>query len=171
MKINMPWYAVYTKNRHERIVNESLIHKGLNTFFPEIQVWSRRKDRKKKIFTPLFPGYVLVEAANMDNETKLIVLKTDGVVLILGKKENSEPLAVPDQQIAAIRRFLQSNLQVFSLASPKIGEPVRIVDGPLAGMEGIVASVDLKNELFIVNIEVLHRAVAVKLAGFKIAKI
>ncbi len=52
---------------------------------------------------PLFPGYLFVEAS-LDNETKLAILKTSGVVRILGKKENAEPLPVPDAKIIAIQR-------------------------------------------------------------------
>ena len=167
----MPWYAIHTKSRHEHKVNTSLTQKNITTFLPEAQVWSSRKDRKKKIFVPLFPGYLFVETPNLNNETKLAVLKTSGVVRILGKKENSEPLAVPDEKIDAIRRFIQTDVQIFNLQSPQVGAAVRILDGPFAGIEGVIISRDAQKELFVLNIEILHRAVAVKLEGFQIKKI
>ena len=81
----MPWYAVHTKSRHEYKAHTGLTQKNLTSFLPEMEVWSKRKDRKKKISVPLFPGYLFVEAS-LDNETKLAILKTSGVVRILGKK-------------------------------------------------------------------------------------
>ena len=93
------------------------------------------------------------------------------MVKILGKKENSEPLAVPGDKIDAIRRFIQTDVQIFNLQSPQVGEAVRIVDGPFAGIEGVVISRDAQKELFVLNIDILHRAVAVKLEGFQISKI
>ncbi|HPK53147.1 MAG TPA: UpxY family transcription antiterminator [Smithellaceae bacterium] len=167
----MPWYAVNTRSRHEYKVNSGLAQKGLVTFLPEIEVWSKRKDRKKKILIPLFSGYLFVETPCLNNETKLSILKTFGVVRILGKKENAEALAVPDSKIEAIRRFLSKKVEVFSLQYPQIGEPAKIIDGPFAGVEGIVIDSKMEKELFVVSIELLQRSVAIRLEGFQITKI
>ena len=167
----MPWYDVHTRSRHEYKVNTRLIQKNLTTFLPEIESWSKQKDRKKKILSPLFPGYVFAETSFLDNETKLIILKTAGVVRILGKKENSEPVAVPDNKIDAIRRFVNTKTEIFTLQFPREGEPARIIDGPFAGIEGTVINRNVEKELFVVSIELLQRSVAIKLKGFQICKI
>lgn len=166
----MPWYAVHTKSRHEYKANTGLSQKSLKTFLPEMEVWSKRKDRKKKISVPLFPGYLFVEAS-LDNETKLAILKTYGVVRILGKKENAEPLPVPEEKIIAIQRIMEKKVEMFSMQYPKAGEPARILDGPFAGIEGTVVKSDLEKELFVISIELLQRSVAIKLDGFQISKI
>ena len=167
----MPWYVVHTRSRHEYKVNTRLIQKNLTTFLPEIESWSKQKDRKKKILSPLFPGYVFAEAPILDNETKLTILKTAGVVRILGKKENSEPVAVPDNKINAIRSFVNSKTEIFTLQFPREGEPARIIDGPFAGIEGTVVKRNVEKELFVVSIELLKRSVAIKLKGFQISKL
>jgi transcription antitermination factor NusG len=166
----MPWYAVHTKSRHEYKAHNGLTQKNLTSFLPEMEVWSKRKDRKKKISLPLFPGYLFVEAS-LDNETKLAILKTPGVVRILGKKENAEPIPVPDDKIIAIQRIMDKKVEMFSMQYPKEGEPARILDGPFAGIEGIVVKSDLEKELFVISIELMQRSVAIKLEGFQISKI
>ena len=166
----MPWYAVSTKSRHEYKAHTGLSQKNLTTFLPEMEVWSKRKDRKKKISVPLFPGYLFVEAS-LDNETKLMILKTIGVVRILGNKLNTEPLPVPEAKIIAIQRLLAKKVEMFTLQYPKAGEPARIMDGPFAGIEGVVIKSDPEKELFVISIELLQRAVAIKLEGFQISKI
>jgi transcriptional antiterminator NusG len=167
----MPWYAVSTRSRHEYKANSGLLQKGIITFLPEMEIWSKRKDRKKKIFIPLFPGYLFVAAPVLDNETKLSILKTFGVVRILGKKENAEPVPVPDAKIEAIQRLLNKKVEIFSFQYPSIGEPAKIIDGPFTGIEGTVISSDVDKELFVVSIELLQRAVAIKLEGFQISKL
>jgi len=167
----MSWYVVHTRSRYEYKVNSGLIQKNLTTFLPEIESWSKQKDRKKKILSPLFPGYVFAETSFLDNETKLIILKTAGVVRILGKKENSEPVAVPDNKIDAIRRFVNTKTEIFTLQFPREGEPARIIDGPFAGIEGTVINRNVEKELFVVSIELLQRSVAIKMKGFQICKI
>ena len=167
----MSWYVVHTRSRHEYKTNSGLIQKNLTTFLPEIELWSKQKDRKKKIFTPLFPGYLFVETPTLDNETKLAILKTPGAVSILGKKENSEPIPVPDSKIDAIRRLVNTKTEIFTMQFPQDGEPARIMDGPFAGIEGTVISSNVEKELFVISIELLQRSVAIKLKGFQISKL
>jgi transcriptional antiterminator NusG len=167
----MPWYAVYTKSRHEDKVYTGLSNKSLHAFLPKIEVWSKRVDRKKKIHVPMFPGYLFVEFSSTDNQTKLDVLKTAGVVRILGKPKGHEPIAVPDEKIDAINRLIQSKVEVQHIQYPKVGEPAKITSGPFSGIEGVVMSSDYEKELFIISIELLQRSVAIKLEGFQIAKI
>jgi transcription antitermination factor NusG len=167
----MPWYAVHTKSRHEDRSYTLLIQKSIHAFLPKIEVWSKRKDRRKKIMIPMFPGYLFAELQNLDNQARLDVLKTFGVVRILGKSKSSEPIPVPDEKIDAIQRLITSRVEIQQFQYPKVGEPARIIDGPFKGIEGSVMSTDYENELFVISIELLQRSVAIKLEGFQIARI
>jgi len=167
----MPWYAVHTRSRHEDRVYIGLVQKSIHVFLPKIEMWSRRKDRRKKIQIPMFPGYLFVELFSLDNQTKLNVLKTFGVVRILGNPKGAEPIAVPDAKIEAIQRIIQSKVEVHQIQYPKVGEPAMITDGPFAGIEGVVVSTDYSKELFVISFELLQRSVAIKLEGFQIKRI
>jgi transcription antitermination factor NusG len=167
----MPWYAVHTRSRHEDRSCELLLQKAIHAFLPKMEVWSKRKDRRKKIMIPMFPGYLFVETAILDNYLRLDILKTFGVVQILGKARGAEPIPVPDEKIDAIRRIIESRVEVQQLQYPKVGEPARIMDGPFKGVEGLVISTDYAKELFVISIELLQRSVAIKLEGFQIARI
>ena len=167
----MSWYAVHTRSRHEDRVYAGLALKSFQVFLPKIEVWSKRKDRRKKIMIPMFPGYLFVELLTLDNQMKLDVLKTFGVVRILGKPTGSEPIPVPDNKIEAIQRLVQSKVEIQQFQYPKVGEPALITDGPFKGIEGIVVGTDYEKELFVISIELLQRAVAIKLEGFQIKRI
>ena len=167
----MPWYAVHTRSRHEEKVYTGLTQKSFHAFLPRIEVWSKRKDRKKKIMVPMFPGYLFTELPSPDNQTKLDVLKTFGVVRILGKPNSHEPISVPDEKIDAIQRLVESKVEIQHFQYPKAGETALIIDGPFKGIEGIVVKIDYKKELFVVSIDLLQRAVAIQLKGFQIAKL
>ena len=119
----------------------------------------------------MFPGYLFVELLSLDNQTKLDVLITFGVVRILGKPTGAEPIAVPDVKIEAIQRLVQSKVEIQQFHYPRIGEPALITDGPFKDIEGVVISTDYKKELFVISIELLQRAVAIKLEGFQIKRI
>ncbi len=167
----MPWYAVHTRSRHEDMVHKGLGQRALNAFLPKMEVWSRRKDRRKRIRIPMFSGYLFVELFSLDNETKLSVLTTPGVVRILGKPRGHEPIPVPDEKIDAIRRLIESSVEIHPYQYPRAGEPARIVDGPFKDIEGIVLRTDLKKDLFVISIDLLQRSVAIELKGFQVERI
>ncbi len=167
----MPWYAVHTRSRHEEKVFTGLLQKAYHVFLPKLEVWSKRKDRKKKILLPMFPGYLFVELAKVDGETRVDVLKTFGVVKILGDHATYEPIAVPEATIEALQRITSSKVEIQQFQYPKVGEAARITDGPFKGVEGLVVGTDFEKEIFVINIELLHRSVAIKLEGFQIEKI
>lgn len=167
----MPWYAVYTRSRHEDKVSHALMSKSYAVFLPKIHIWSKRKDRRKKIWVPMFPGYLFVCLNHPDNETRLDILKTFGVVKILGNPKGGEPIPIPDHHIETINRLIRSTVEIKHFQYPRVGERALIIDGPFAGIEGIVTTSDLEHEVFVITFELLHRAVAIKLEGFQIAKV
>lgn len=167
----MPWYAVYTKSRFEDKVYAGLVQRSVETFLPKIEVWSRRKDRRKKIMIPMFSGYLFVEFPEYTNERKLNVLTTPGVVRMLDKPDSYEPLQIPDSQIDAIKRLIASDVEIQPYIYPKEGESARITDGPFKDIEGVVMRADYRGRFFVVSIDILRRSVAIKLEGFQIEKI
>ncbi len=167
----MPWYAIHTKSRHEDKVLLGLTQKAIDAFLPKMEVWSKRKDRRKKIHIPMFSGYLFAETAEMDNQTRLDILKTVGVVRILGRPNGQDPIPVPDDKIDAIRRLVASRVEIQQIQYPKVGERACIVDGPFRGIEGVVLKADYQQELFVVSIELLQRSVAIRLEGFQVARI
>ncbi len=167
----MSWFAVHTRSRHEDRAYAGLLQKGLNAFLPKVEVWSKRKDRRKKILLPMFPGYLFVELTAPGVEKRLEVLKTFGVVKILGNPSTSEPIPVPEEKIDAIKRIISSKVEIQHFQYPKVGEPARIIDGPFKGVEGLVVGTDYKKELFVITVELLQRSVAIKLEGFQIEKV
>ncbi len=167
----MPWYAVNTRSRFEDKVYTRLVQKDVESFLPKIEVWSKRKDRRKKIRVPMFSGYLFVELFDLTNEKKLDVLKTPGVVRMLGKPNSYEPIPVPDAQIEAIQRVIGSEVEIQTCLYPKVGESARIMDGAFKDIEGVVLKTDLKKNLFVISIDLLRRSVAINLEGFRIEKI
>lgn len=167
----MSWYAVYTRSRFEDKVYTLLSQKSIETFLPKIEVWSRRKDRRKRIMIPMFSGYLFVDAPDLNREKQISVLKTPGVVRILSKPEGNEPARIPDQQIEAIQRLVCSKVEIDTCLYPKVGEKARIIDGPFKGIEGIVMRTDYQKNIFVVSIDLLMRSVSIKLEGFQIEKI
>jgi transcriptional antiterminator NusG len=154
------WYTVYTKSHYEQKVYQGLTGKSISAFLPKIETMSRRKDRKQKIWLPLFPGYVFFR---IPWELKIYweVLKTDGVVKALNIE--GKPIPVPEEEINSVKIAVESLLPLFPHPFVREGDRVVIEGGPLQGAQGIFISREGKMGKFVVGVEILNRAVAVEI--------
>ncbi|MCJ7494634.1 MAG: UpxY family transcription antiterminator [Deltaproteobacteria bacterium] len=156
------WYCLYTRSRHEDAVYQRLTDKKIHTFLPKLEVWSRRKDRRKKIQKALFSGYLFVYE-NLTHQNWLEILKTPGVVKILGNEEG--PMPIPEIQIESIRTILNGKAAVSPFPYLKEGQRVRVVDGPLKDCEGFLVKIKEDRERLIISIDLLKRSVSVEIEG------
>lgn len=125
---------MHTRSRHEKQVSSLLSDKGIETFLPLINTLSRRKDRKKYVDIPLFPGYLFV---NTEDEGLRNVKFTRGVANIIGT-DIDKPTPVPEKQILDIKKILESDVKLDPYPYLKKGTPVRLKSGPLMGVEGVL---------------------------------
>ena len=157
----VPWYAVRTRCHHERKVVKLLEVKGFDVLLPKYRTWSRRKDRRKVIELPLFPGYVFVQM-EPDHGKFREISRTFGVAYILGRKGKPEPIR--KEEMDSLLILLRMPEKVRPHPYFKEGDRVIVVDGPFRGAIGYVMKVQPKKYKLIVGIEMLGRAVAVHVA-------
>ena len=164
---SLQWYALRTKSRHEQKVADRLAGKDFHVFLPTIEAWSRRKDRRKRITQPMFPGYLFVEC-ELTKETWLEIVNTPGAANLLGYA--SRPVPVPEEQVYSIRKVVESGVHVRYHPYLSAGDRVKVVDGPLRGAEGIMVGVNEKAQRLVISVDLLNRAVEVELEGWAVEK-
>ena len=150
------WYALWTRSRHEQVVRQQLERKGLEAFLPTITRWSRWKDRKKQIDWPLFPGYCF---ARFDPAARLAVLKSTGVVSIVSF--DGEIVPIPEHEIDAIRRLVESDLQFDPCPLIREGMMVEVTHGPLKGVIGRLVRKGAHARL-VLSVDLIGQAVSVE---------
>ena len=156
----MNWYAIYTRSRHEKRVYERLSEKKIEAFLPLIEQWSRRKDRRKRIQVPLFPGYLFVQSP-MDQYAYYEILKTESVVRILCS--GGIPTPIPDRQINNVQILMKNRIAVTPCQYLKEGERVRVAHGPLVGIEGILIKLKPDKNRLVLSIDLIKESVSVEL--------
>ena len=127
------WYVLHTKSRFESVVHDGLIKKSVEVFLPKVLIQSKRKDRKKMIRVPLFPGYVFVKT-DLNPYHHLEILKTAGAVKLIGNK--TEPVPVNNQTIDSLRIMVQGDFPVMTGARFQAGDRVVVLNGPFTGVVG-----------------------------------
>lgn len=156
------WYALWTKARHEFKVEEKLKEKGFEVFFPKVLKQSIRKDRKKMITVPLFPGYLFIRT-ELSKENYIEIVRTNGIVDILGYKNKKAP-SIPESQIESIKILVDRNIPLEAHPFLKIGNYVKVIRGPLKGVIGIIVAIKSKRKL-VVQIDLLKRAVCCEVSA------
>lgn len=151
------WFAVYTRPRHEKKVAEQLSNKGIQVFLPLRTVISHWKDRRKEVRFPLFTGYVFVHIVL---EERLSVLRIPGVVQFVASE--GKPVAIPDNQIDAVRQLVSSGLKYDPYPYIKEGMRVTIRNGPLKGVEGIVLS-KRKKHLLVLSVDLIQQSASLEI--------
>ena len=135
------WYVVYCKPRQEAISEENLLRQGFCVYLPRIRSTRRRRGRWIDAIEPLFPRYIFIQIDPIRRSTAP-VRSTRGVIGLL--RFGGQLAVVPDEVINILLQredaasgLYQDNRPLFCA-----GDPVKLVDGPLAGMEGIFAQED-----------------------------
>jgi transcription antitermination factor NusG len=153
---DFPWFAVYTQTLREQHVASLLRYKGYTEFVPLYKLRRRWSDRFKEVELPLFPGYFF---CRLDPGNRMPILSTPGVKGIVGFGKNPAPVC--GSEVEAIRTIVTSGQAALPWNFLQAGAMVRVEEGPLRGLEGIL--VDIRSQYrVVVSVTLLQRSVAVE---------
>jgi len=161
------WYVLHTKSRFENVVHDGLFKKSVDVFLPKITVQSKRKDRRKMIRVPLFPGYVFVKSDLSPNH-HLEIVKTAGAVKLVGN--NQGPISVPDNTVASLKIMVASDQPVETGFQFNKGDRVVVIMGPFSGVIGIFDRYGSQGRI-VVHIDALGQFAAVEVDAEDVEKV
>jgi len=153
----LSWFAVQVRAQHEKRVTERLIGTGYEPFLPLYKCRRAWSDRIKEFEAPLFPGYVF---CRFDPLNRLPILKTPGVIQIVGTKRVPAPL--DESEICGIRTMVASGVPNQPWPFLAVGDRVRVESGPLRGLEGILTAFK-GNHRLLISVTLLQRSVSAEL--------
>ena len=151
-----PWFALQVHMRREKAVADLLRFQGCEPFLPLHTERKRWSDRMKRVKTPLFPGYLFCRLSDRSQATAIF---TPGVVRIIGS--GSTPIPVKEEEMAAVHRLTQAGVSGRPWPFLRVGKKVRVDQGSLQGLEGIL--VDCKGQQrLVISVTLLQRSVALE---------
>lgn len=153
--IEKDWFAVHTRYQHERFVESALAGKGFRTFLPTYKETRSWGDRRKVISSPLFPGYMFVSDAR---ERKLDILTVPGACDIVSIQ--GIPAAIPQEEMETVMKVAACAEGLRPYPFLKQGDLVKVVSGPLAGIDGVLVK-EKGGCWLVISIQLMGRSAAV----------
>ena len=151
------WIALYTKPRHEKLVQKELEKKGLQTYLPLLKERRKWSDRKIWVEFPMFKSYIFVKA---ELKESIFILQTPGIVRIISFGEKIATLK--ESNIQAIRLMIEGGYDPKPIKYFIKGDPVEVRDGPLKGLIGEVTQIGKDNHL-IIRVDAIQHSISVKI--------
>lgn len=154
--LRMEWYAIFVETGREEEVQKFIellfSHEEIRTLVPKRKLIERRQGKTYETVKTLLPGYVLTYT-NMSDELYYRLKAIPAVYRVL--KDECEPIPIRDEEMSMILSLTRYG-EVIELSEVyKEGNQIKVLSGPLKGMEGIIEKFDHRKKRIKVCIEFL----------------
>jgi len=166
----MNWYTLRVISGKEEKIKENILFeldfKKLSSEVDDIMVPSEnivemkegKKRVKRKVF---FPGYLLINMSE-SKEAKYLIENTDGVMNFVGA--NGDPQTLNEDEITRIIGEVEGREGREVMIAPyKVGDSVKVTDGPFADFSGFVNEVNNEKQKVKVSVSIFGRPTPIEL--------
>jgi transcription termination/antitermination factor NusG len=169
------WYVVHCYSGYEnkvrynleqRIDTMGMKDKIFDVVIPTQEEIEVKDGKRRTVERHVFPGYVLVNMI-LSEESWYVVRNTPGVTGFVGM--GNDPTALRPEEVQQILRRMEAEAPHVKV-SFKVGERVRIVDGPFNDFRGQVSEIDMERTKVRVMVNFFGRETPVELDFLQVEK-
>jgi transcriptional antiterminator NusG len=169
------WYVIHcysgyeNKVRHnleQRIETMGMKDRIFDVVIPTQEEIEVREGKRRTVERHIFPGYVLVNMS-LSEESWYVVRNTPGVTGFVGM--GNLPTALRPEEVSQIIKRMEADAPTVKV-SFKVGERVRIIDGPFNDFRGTVADIDMERTKVRVMVSFFGRETPVELDFLQVEK-
>lgn len=133
--VRRQWLVAYVQSCLEKRTARRLAAMGIECYLPiqsEIHQWS---DRRKRVDRLIIPMMIFVHVTPQERALPLSLQAVNRYMVLRGE---SAPAVIPDEQMAQFRFMLDYSQEAVEMCSAPLapGDAVKVIKGPLAGLEG-----------------------------------
>ena len=175
------WYVVRSVSGKESKIKEyiesDIARLGLSEHVEDIlvptekvvQIRNGKKVSKEKNY---FPGYIMIKA-NLSGEVPHIIRSITNVIGFLGEKKGGEPVPLrPSEVNRLLGKVDELSEQTENILIPfKIGETIKVIDGPFNGFNGSIEKVNEEKRKLEVMVKIFGRKTPLELSYMQVEKI
>ncbi len=183
-EIKKEWYVVRAiggkENKVKEYIESEIRHLHLENYISQVlipteKVYTIRNGKKISKEKVSYPGYVLVEAAFVD-QIPYIIRNTPNVLGLLGDtKEDGRQLKATPLRPQEVSRILgrvdeMSNMEEENEVPFFVGEIVKVTDGPFSSFQGTIETVDNERRKLTVSVKIFGRKTPMELSFTQVEK-
>jgi len=170
------WFVIHcysgyeNKVRHnleQRIESMGMKDEIFDVVIPTQEEIEVKDGKRRSIERHVFPGYVLVNM-KMSEESWYVVRNTPGVTGFVGMGD--EPIPLRPEEVSQILKRMEAEAPTIKVTY-KIGEKVRIIDGPFNDFHGTVDDIDMDRSKVRVMVNFFGRSTPVELDFLQVDKL
>lgn len=163
------WLAVWTKPRAEKVAARALEERAIPHWLPLVTERRRWSDRWKEVEVPLFASYLFAEVVLQDWAS---LLRIPGILTVV--KRGREPAWIRESQMTELREALDrlspAEHQPEVVHDFETGEKVRVIDGSLAGLVGVIREIRSGRRL-LVGLEQIGQALSISIGAANVERL
>ena len=169
------WFVIHCYSGYENKVRHNLEQRietmGMKDMIFDVVVPTQeeievRDGKRRTVERHIFPGYVLVNML-LTEESWYVVRNTPGVTGFVGMGNNPTPLR--PEEVAQIVKRMEADAPTVKVTF-KVGERVRIIDGPFNDFRGVVSEIDMERTKVRVMVSFFGRETPVELDFLQVEK-
>jgi transcriptional antiterminator NusG len=170
------WYAIHTYSGYEEAVAKALKQrvetlgmqdKIFNVIVPKEKKIKIKNGKRVVVEEKIYPGYVLVEMI-VDDDSWYVVRNTPNVTGFLGA--GTTPIPISDKEIEELKKRMEIKEPQYKIDF-KVGDLVKIIEGPFKDFDGKVAEIDEERGKVKVLVNLFGRDTPVELDSLQIKKL
>lgn len=174
-EVEKQWYVVHCYSGYEykvchaieqRIETMGMRDKIFEVLVPTEEEVEVKDGKRRTVEKRVFPGYILVKMS-MDEDSWYVVRNTPGVTGFVGMGNDPTPLR-PEEVKAIFDRMSQNTVR-YNI-NFKVGQKVRIIDGPFNEFTGEVAAIDMDKQKVRVMVSFFGRETPVEVDFMEVEK-
>ena len=140
------WLVANVQSCLEKKTAQRLAAMGIECYLPvqsEIRQWS---DRRKRVDRLVIPMMIFVHVTPQERPLPLSLQAVSRYMVLRGE---STPAVIPDEQMDRFRFMLDYSPEAVEMCSAPLapGDAVKVIKGPLAGLEGELITVNGKSKV------------------------
>ena len=173
--VEMKWFSLRVISGREQKIKENIFFELEendlkecieNIFVPTEKVIEIRGNKKRIKEKTFFPGYILIKMV-LTKESRYIVENTQGVLNFIGSK--NQPVPLRDAEVRRIIGEVEKKEGQETLKTPfRVGDAVKVVDGPFSDFAGYVEEVNNDKQKVKVTVSIFGRPTPVELDFFQL---
>ena len=175
------WYVVRAvsgqENKIKSYIETDIARLGLSNYVEQVlvptekvvQIRNGKKVNKERNY---FPGYIMIKA-NLSGEVPHIIRSITNVIGFLGETKGGDPVPLRATEVnRMLGKVDELSVQTENVYIPyKIGETIKVIDGPFNGFNGTIEKVNEEKRKLEVMVKIFGRKTPLELSYMQVEKL